>query len=300
LRSSEPFSVDEIVEAGSLADAFDRFVFNHPRIVQLREIARRAAHAAGEPFFNNVGLTLSVERNEYFILGRDYEPLPGYRDRDYEPRPLSERDDDEPWGSLLAKHNPVTPEERAFCREINLHAKTLVAMLRSGRVATLGHNYADGRPGPILPAIWTRDDFYVRLSNGDVCEDTLEGMKPLWIGVMLKKGVLADERPLKVMHFDTTRDPELSIISKREPAKKASSRPRGIDDNELGKPRGPEPIIFERAQQKMRELIDQGEDIYSRRWTEEALSKYCGVSRDTARRARNKLKQEKSASKASS
>jgi hypothetical protein len=58
LRSSGPFSVDDVIKAGSLEAALDLFVFKDDAlIVQLRDAAKKAAAAAHVPFFNEAGMT---------------------------------------------------------------------------------------------------------------------------------------------------------------------------------------------------------------------------------------------------
>jgi len=46
-RSNEPFSVDDVVAARTLAVALDKLVLNHPQIARQRRVAKEAAEKSG-------------------------------------------------------------------------------------------------------------------------------------------------------------------------------------------------------------------------------------------------------------
>jgi hypothetical protein len=92
------------------------------------------------------------------------------------------------------------PEVRAYYRELTCRAENLFGMLSSRRLEGWGHNPIDYRLEPISAAIWIRYEFFVSLENGDVFQDTVEGMKLRWTGVMLKRGTSVDVEPQLKLH----------------------------------------------------------------------------------------------------
>jgi hypothetical protein len=82
MRSSEPFSIDDVVATRTLAVALDRLVLNHPRIVKLRADARGVAASANfHPFDDYAGMIWPVYGHDEQMLAlkhfapKDYEPL---------------------------------------------------------------------------------------------------------------------------------------------------------------------------------------------------------------------------------
>ena len=69
MRSSEPFSIDDVVATRTLAVALDRLVLNHPRIVKLRADARGVAASANfHPFDDYAGMIWPVYGHDEQML----------------------------------------------------------------------------------------------------------------------------------------------------------------------------------------------------------------------------------------
>ena len=179
-RSSEPFSVDDVVAARTLAVALDKLVLNHPQIARQRRVTKEAAEKAGWIFDDNAGLIRPVYGHEEAML-----PLKRFAPKDYEPwsdddaKRLYESESE--LARLISKrHGSEPPDICAFYHELHQYAQALFNMLTSGEVEVYCHNAHSYGYEPISSAAWIREELYVLPRTGDVFEALPMKMKLRW------------------------------------------------------------------------------------------------------------------------
>ena len=185
-RSSEPFSVDDVVAARTLAVALDKLVLNHPQIARQRRVAKEAAEKAGWIFDDNAGLIRPVYGHEEAML-----PLKRFAPKDYEPwsdddaKRLYESESE--LARLISKrHGSEPPDICAFYHELHQYAQALFNMLTSGEVEVYCHNAHSYGYEPISGAAWIREELYVLPRKGDVFEALPMKMKLRWKAIELR------------------------------------------------------------------------------------------------------------------
>jgi len=173
MRSSEPFSIDDVVATRTLAVALDRLVLNHPRIVKLRADARGVAASANfHPFDDYAGMIWPVYGHDEQMLA-----LKHFAPKDYEP--LSDEEEynilaksDTPIARAILKRGRRPREVERFYREIKRYAQALFDVLTNGHVDAWCDNAISRQYERISSAAWIRDEFYVLPNKGDVFEAT--------------------------------------------------------------------------------------------------------------------------------
>lgn len=183
-RSNEPFSVDDVVAARTLAVALDKLVINHPQIARQRRVAKEAAEKSGWVFDDHAGLIRPVYGHEEAML-----PLKRFAPKDYEPWSDDDvkRLNESELARLISKrHGSEPPDIRTFYHELHQYAQALFHMLTSGEVEVYCHNAHSHGYEPISTAAWIREELYVLPRTGDVFEALPMKMKLRWKAIELR------------------------------------------------------------------------------------------------------------------
>jgi hypothetical protein len=177
-NAKPPFKVDEVVTVGSLAEALDRLVFNHPRVEVLRQQAISAMKAEGKPFYDNAGFMEPVYGHDELML-----PLKMFAEKDYEKLSHDEYEAialNSEWNELL----PRWPKEHTLFRdELELRCFTLIGMLQHREIDGVCYTSGKGERESLLHTVWSRDDLYVHIRTGDLYEARRLRMIKRWVAV---------------------------------------------------------------------------------------------------------------------
>lgn len=175
-----PFTVADVIKVGSLADVLKKLIFKHPEIQTLRTKATAAAEAQQVLFDDDAGLVGEVYGHDEPLLPLRYFPKDDW-DFGLPPLPPVSPEDVAIW----EKYEEPLPTAITDCYDaINLRAITLFQMLQRRKVVGLGHT-VDGHPVPLMPTIWSHEDFYIHPPTGDIYEAGPGEMTKRWTGVIL-------------------------------------------------------------------------------------------------------------------
>jgi hypothetical protein len=194
-----PFSIDQVVSSGSLADALADLVLRADEIEPMRLRAMTAATSAGKPFESDAGLVGLVYGHDEPVIPLRYFARAEW-DRGLLPGPPGTPGDVDAW---LDPEEEI-PEVSSFYEAVNKRASTLFAMLQRKQVGSWGHSI-DGHIVPIAPTIWSHPDFYVHPPTGDIYDGTSNPMTKRWTGVVLAH---AGAAPFPVPYRGTAKDTE--------------------------------------------------------------------------------------------
>jgi hypothetical protein len=159
------FTVAEVIALGSLSEALNRLVFNHPEVRVLRARALAVARDQAEPFDEHAHLMAPVYGHHEPLL-----PLRHFRtDGDEVVAHLPDENQQNENGCAGLLDDPIPAEIGAYYDAVNRRASTLIEMLRSRRAVARGH-VGDGHLVLIAHSIWTHEDYYVHPPTGDVYE----------------------------------------------------------------------------------------------------------------------------------
>ena len=169
----------EVLDQMPIAEAFRRFALNDPEVRALAAVALPSA-PRWKPLFAK-GESIFAERGDWPVdLGRFWFARPVH------PDPTKR--------SVYERQDQVDPLELVIAVEALKHRyRCLMGLLQTGTMVARG---VPGRPGlteQITRAIWSHEDFHLRVSTGDVLQDNEQSVDRYdrtvrsWIGVVLCK-----------------------------------------------------------------------------------------------------------------
>jgi hypothetical protein len=181
------FTAKDVAALGSLSAAFDKLVFWHPEVNRRRKLAKLAMAAAHQPFYDNAGYLSPVYGHDEKML-----PLKVFARRDIlmtraELDNLTEMETESELGKLIrAQRSPKAYDD--FCDEIEWRGCSLIGLLESGAVEAIGYAAQTSELTELLPTIWSREGYYVRVHTGDIYEYKAKRNKvvPKWTSVALR------------------------------------------------------------------------------------------------------------------
>ena len=195
--TSRPFTTADAAAVGTLSEALDRLVFQHPNVRALRKAANVAADAQHVWFDENAGLIGQFTGHEEPLLAlRYFERAPDLPEAMLEPENAD-------GAAIWAKHFDSEPpaELQAFYDDLDLRALTLIEMLQRRELAARGHT-ADGHLVAIAQSIWSHPEYYIHPPTGDVYEASSRVMKRRWIGIILEMPAASETK--EVFHEKPT------------------------------------------------------------------------------------------------
>jgi hypothetical protein len=179
-ETNPPFAIADVLAVGSLVEALDRLVFNHPRVAALRQRAMSAMKAGRGSFYDNAGFAEPVYGHDELML-----PLKVFGKKDYEKMSNDEYDAlarNSGWNGLLSWSQ--RPEEYVlFHEELELRCFTLIGMLQHREIEGVCYIHGKGERETLLHTVWSRDDLYVHIRTGDIYEARSLRMIKRWIAV---------------------------------------------------------------------------------------------------------------------
>ena len=179
-QNPTPFTVEDVVRVRSLADVLKKLIFKHPEIQMLAPKARDAAEGSGVLFEDDAGLIGHVYGHDEPLLPLRYFPKEDW-DSEAPILPSANADGVAIWEDV-EESLPASISD--YYTVLNLRAATLFKMLQRGEIIGIGHT-VDGHPVPLIPTVWSHEDFYVHPPTGDMYEAGPDEMVKRWTGVIL-------------------------------------------------------------------------------------------------------------------
>jgi hypothetical protein len=169
----------EILDQMPIAEAFRRFVLNDPEVHALAAVALPVApkwkslFAKGESIFADRG-DWPVDLDRWWFA-RPVHPDPSKR-------------------SVYERQDQIEPLELIIAVEaLKQRYRGLIALLQTGTMTARGVPGRAGFTEQIMRAVWSHEDFHLRVSTGDVLQDNEQSVDRYdrtvksWIGVVLCK-----------------------------------------------------------------------------------------------------------------
>lgn len=180
MDQARPYSVSDVIGAGSFPAVFANLIFKNPQVTALKLKAEAAAKAEGIVFDRYAGLMgVVIGHNDPMVLVRHFHP-----------HPWSEPDPIPPTESLDEAsefYDPWPLELAAYYEELNRRAQTLFEFLQSGSLIAHGHT-ENGQAVDIARSVWLHGNFYIHAYQGDIFEGGFEFLERRWVGVSFRLG----------------------------------------------------------------------------------------------------------------